>query len=83
MTPAPNPMFSPPSGTYATPLTVTITESVQGATIYYTVDGSTPTLSSPLYRGSFVLNASARVQAIAAANGYSSSGVVAADYTLQ
>ncbi len=83
MTPAPNPVITPMSGTYSTPLTVTLTDARAGATIYYTIDGTTPTLSSTVYTRPFVLNASARVEAVAIANGYSTSGVATADYTLQ
>ena len=83
MTPAPMPMLSPPAGTYPTPQTITITESVQGATIYYTTDGSTPTLSSPIYRGPFMITQTTKVEAIAAAGGYMTSAIAIANYTLQ
>ncbi len=83
MNAAPMPAISPSSGTYATPLTVSISDSLQGATIYVTVDGSTPTLSSPIYRGPFSITQSAKVQAIVLANGYSTSAVAVANYTLQ
>ena len=83
MTPAPTPLISPSSGTYTVPLTVTITDSLGSATIYYTTNGTMPSLSSARYTGPIVLNASGRVQAIAAANGYSTSGVAIADFTLQ
>ena len=78
MTPAPVPMLSPPSGTYPTPQTITITDSLGAATIYYSTDGSTPTLSSPIYRGPFVITQTTKVQAIAAAGGYMTSGVAIA-----
>ena len=77
------PAIAPASGTYATPLTVTIQDSLRGATIYVTVDGSTPSLSSPVYRGPFMLTQSAKVQAIALVNGYSTSPVAVANFTLQ
>jgi hypothetical protein len=83
MTAAATPAIAPAPGTYATPLTVSISDSLQNATIYFTIDGSTPSLSSPIYRGPFVITQSARVQAIASANGYNSSAVTVADYTLQ
>lgn len=83
MTAAPAPALAPASGTYATPLTVTIQDSLQGAVIYVTVDGSMPTLSSPIYRGPFTIMQSAKVQAIVLANGYSTSPVAVANYTLQ
>jgi hypothetical protein len=83
MTTAPAPAISPASGTYPTPLTVSIQDSLQGATIYVTVDGTTPTLSSPSYRGPFSITQSAKVQAIAVVNGYSTSPVGVANFTLQ
>ncbi len=43
------PVFAPPSGEVAYPLTVAISSATQGADIYYTEDGSDPTQSSNLY----------------------------------
>lgn len=84
-TPAPAPQIAPSSGMYATPLTVTISDSLQNAVIYVTTDGTTPSLSSPIYRGPISLTQSGvvKVQAIAFAGGYQSSSVVSADFTLQ
>ena len=83
--PAPTPQIAPVGGMYATPLTITITDSVQNAVIYYTTDGTTPTLSSPIYRGPFTLTqqGQASVQAIVAAGGYATSAVTIANFTLQ
>jgi hypothetical protein len=83
MTPAPAPAITPASGTYSTPLTVTISDSVQNAVIYVTVDGSMPSLSSPVYHGPFMITQSAQVRAIVAAGGYNTSPVTMANYTLQ
>jgi hypothetical protein len=83
MTPAPAPAIAPAPGTYSTPLTVTISDSVQNAVIYVTVDGSTPSLSSPIYHGPFAITKSAMVQAIAAAGGYNTSPIAVANFTLQ
>ena len=83
MNAAPAPQFTPASGTYPTPLTVSMQDSLQGAVIYVTVDGSMPTLSSPIYRGPFMITQSATVQAIVVVNGYSTSPVAVANYTLQ
>lgn len=77
------PMLSPAAGTYPTPQTITITDNLQSATIYFTIDGSTPTLSSPIYRGPFMITQTTRVEAIAAAGGYMTSAVSIANYTLQ
>src|SRR5262249_30223906 len=41
------PQLSYPSGTYTTTLNVTVTCATSGATLYYTLDGTTPTTSSP------------------------------------
>ena len=51
--------------------TVTITAE-QGATIYYTTDGKTPSSSSTLYSSPFTINQSLTVQAIAIRNGVTS-----------
>jgi hypothetical protein len=85
MTPAAAPQISPSSGTYATPQTVTIGDSTPGAVIYVTIDGTMPTLSSPIYQGPFSLTqaGAAKVQAIASAGGYSTSSVAVANFTLQ
>jgi Chitobiase/beta-hexosaminidase C-terminal domain len=80
---APAPTFSPPTGTYPAPQTITINDGVGFAAIYYTIDGTTPTLASPPYRGPFVITQTTRVEAIAAAGGYITSPVAIADYTLQ
>jgi hypothetical protein len=83
MTPAPAPAIAPAMGTYPTPLTVTITDSLQNAVIYVTTDGTTPSLSSPVYHGPFMITQSATVRAIAAAGGHNTSSVAVASYALQ
>jgi hypothetical protein len=45
------PVISPVTGSYSTNPTITISDSLSGAKIYYTVDGSTPASQSTLYRG--------------------------------
>lgn len=84
-TPAPVPQIAPASGSYSTPLTVTITDSLQNAVIYVTTDGSMPTLSSPIYHGPFMLSQAGQVQvqALVAAGGYATSQVAVTNFTLQ
>ena len=53
------PVIFPASGSYAGPLTVTISDATPHAIIYYTTNGSTPTVSSTPYTGPFSLTASA------------------------
>jgi len=51
------PVLSPPGGTYITSVQVSITCATPGATIRYTMDGSTPTASSPVYTGPITVDA--------------------------
>ena len=55
-----------------------------GATIYYTVDGSTPTHSSTVYSGPIVVNGtSLTIRAFGSATGYQDSPVVVGTYQIQ
>jgi hypothetical protein len=78
---APAPVISPGGGTFNGSQQVTITDTVSGATIYYTTDKSTPTTSSTTYTGAFQLSTDATVQAIASASGYLQSALASATYT--
>ncbi len=76
------PTFSPPGGTYSSAQTVTISSATSGATIRYTVDGSTPTASSTLYSGPISVPNSRTVNAIALKSGSTTSAVSSASYTI-
>lgn len=76
------PAFFPPAGTYVTAQTVTITDATPGAAVYYTTDGSTPTVSSKLYAGPITVISSETVKAVAIASGYSFSPAGSASYTI-
>lgn len=79
----PVPVISPASGTYSETPTVTISDLLIGATIFYTVDGTTPTVSSPVYSNPFAVNGPwVAVQAIAVKPGYANSAEASAVYTL-
>jgi beta-glucanase (GH16 family) len=54
---------------------VTLTSATSGATIYYTVDGSTPTSSSQIYEAPFLVASNLTVSAMAAAPGDANSSV--------
>ena len=51
ITPVATPTFSPPAGILAIPGAISINSTTPDATIFYTTDGSTPTLTSTEYEG--------------------------------
>ena len=78
------PVITPGTNTYLGPVTLTITDPTSGTSIYYTTDGSTPTVTpSELYTGPVTLHASAKVNAMAVATGFANSAVATAIYTIQ
>ena len=76
------PTFNPGSSTSTQPLSVTISDSTAGATIYYTTDGTTPTTSSTQYTGAVTVSATETLNAIAVAPGFVNSDVASATYTI-
>lgn len=74
------PLLTPGTGTYYVPQTVSMSAQ-NGATIYYTIDGTTPTVNSTVYTEPFVVNATTTVKAIAV-DGEDVSNVTTADYTV-
>lgn len=62
--PLAQPTFSPAAGTYSTSQNITITGPA-GSSIYYTLNGATPTSNSTLYTGPITLSNDATVKAIA------------------
>ena len=82
--PAASPTLSPPPGTYTSAQSVTLSDSTPGALIYYTTNGTTPTMSSSLYSPGTPLQISSTttVEAIAVASGYSNSAVTSGTYTI-
>ena len=79
----PTPVISPGPGTYAAGQLITITDGTPGATIRYTLDGSTPTLKSTYYTGPIALTGSETIQAIALGAGEEPSNVASASFTVQ
>jgi hypothetical protein len=81
---AADPVFSPLPGRYKTAQNVTLTSATRGATIYYTVDGSTPATSSSTYSSAIVVNGvSLTIRAFAAATSSQSSPIVVGTYQIQ
>jgi len=60
---------------------VTLASATQGATIYYTLDGSTPTTASQQYLAPFLVDSGLTVKAIAAASNETASTVSSQSYT--
>lgn len=74
------------SGSYKTDLSVSLTCNSGGATIYYTLDGSSPTTKSFCYTGtpiSLSKNGTYIIHAIAVKNGWTSSEELSVKYTIQ
>jgi sugar lactone lactonase YvrE len=80
--PAATPSFSLPAGTYATGQTVTITDATEGAAIYVTLDGSTPSTAGQIYNGPISVSGNVTIHAVAVAPGYLSTAPVSAAYTI-
>ena len=76
------PIFSPAAGVVAADTEVTISCATEGATIYYTTDGSDPTTSSSVYADPIVIDASKTIKAFAVKDGRSNSEIATALYTV-
>lgn len=60
---------------------VNLADGTKGATIYYTLDGSTPSTASQVYQSPFLVASNLTVNAIAAASGYSNSTVASLSFS--
>jgi hypothetical protein len=90
---APAPTFSPGAGTYkkAQGVNVALADTAPGVTICYTTNGTSPVLGATTgtcsvgapYTAVIPLSSSTTIYAIAGLNGYGSSALVRAIYTLQ
>lgn len=79
---AATPTFSPVAGTYASPISVTISSATAGATIRYTTDNSTPTATSAVYSAPMAVGVSKTIKAIAIKSGLTNSDVGTAPYVI-
>jgi fibro-slime domain-containing protein len=79
------PVTSPPTLTpgrlFDGSMTVAVSHTAADATLYYTTDGSEPTVKSAKYTGPFAVSATTTVKAIAVRPGYRPSESVSQTYT--
>lgn len=75
------PVFSPGGGSYSAAQNVSISSATAGAVIHYTLDGSTPTATSPIYGTPITVSNSGTLKAIASLNGVDST-ITSAAYTI-
>jgi hypothetical protein len=77
--------FSPAAGAYSSPQQVSIVDSVPGATIYYTTDGTTPNTNSAVFNSGNPISVSVNttIKALGVASGIKNSSVTSATYTLK
>lgn len=77
------PTFSPAAGKYTSAQDVTISTTTDGATIYYTTDGTNPTTSSSsVYSTPISVSATTTIKAMAAKEGMTNSNVATATYVI-
>ncbi|HEY3333573.1 MAG TPA: IPT/TIG domain-containing protein [Capsulimonadaceae bacterium] len=78
----PVPLISPNGGSFTRPQTVTISESLEGATIYYTTDGTAPTTSSAVYSTPLDVSTTQTIRAFAVFPGYIDSGIAQSTFKI-
>lgn len=74
------PVISPDGGTFSTSQSVQITSSTPSASIFYTLDGSTPSPTSTEYTAPITISVDTTIKAIATASGYNQSAVTSATF---
>jgi formylglycine-generating enzyme required for sulfatase activity len=79
----PSPSIIPNGGTFTGPPSVTITTETQGASIRYTIDGSTPSASLGLpYTGAFTISSSCTIRAVTYKQDWLDSGIASSVFTI-
>ncbi len=75
------PVFSPNGGNFGGTLDVTLSSATPSANIYYTLDGTTPTLASTVYTGPITITSSTTIRAMANGDNFIQSAVSSASFT--
>ena len=76
------PTFNPGEGTYTEAQNVEINCATDGATIYYSLDGSDPTTNGTEYSSAITIAETTTVKAFAMKQGYNNSPIASATYTI-
>lgn len=76
------PVIKPTTGTYTSQQMVTLTDATPGAVLYYTLDGTTPSVFSTPYTTPIIVNTTKTVKAIAVSQHDAGSAVATATYTM-
>ena len=76
------PTFSPAAGTYMSTQNVTINCATAGAVLHYTVDGTDPTVNSPVYTEPIVVTGTTTIKAIGVKTNWLNSLVATATYEI-
>lgn len=76
------PMFTPAPGTYSQDQTVSLRSYTPEAEIYYTLDGSEPTQSSPIYNNPILLTSTTTIKARAFKANHLPSQIMSARYQI-
>jgi hypothetical protein len=76
----PAPTITPSGGAFTNAVQISLADATAGVSIYYTLNGTTPTASSTLYSAPFLLTSNALVQAIAISSGAVNSSVTGASF---
>ena len=77
------PTITPQGGTFTDSVTITLASSTQNALIYYTLDGSDPTVNDDLYSNPFPLTSSATLKARSFLASYNDSAIYKIIYVIQ
>lgn len=82
--PATAPTASPAAGTYSTAQSVCLSSTTEGATIYYTLDGSDPTTSNTrsIYSDAISIEETTTIKACAVKDGMTASDAISFTYTI-
>jgi len=75
------PTASPAAGSYSSTQSITLSAEA-GSTIYYTIDGSTPTTGSTTYSTPISLNSTTTIKAISVKSTYATSSVMSSTYSI-